>query len=327
MDQVPNMPPEAGPNDQPVLAPAVIAGQVEGPVRAWSIVGQLVIGLLLAVAACFALMLAAGFFMGFGTALQGGKPDPADIGNDVMAFMVRPTGMSLSILLTEAVFLGVALFGVRRLTGAKLDNLGLRRPAIPWFAYPLFAAGSAAVAAFGEVLATPINELIPSTLDTEKLCGQVTWATGIPFVTIITLAPGFVEELLCRGYVQRRLLRRWRPWSAILFASVAFAVLHLDPTSVASALPGGIWLGILAWRTGSIWPGVAGHMFVNALWNIWGICVQKLDISEDSANAAALVAAACALVGLVGSVVLLVRMRTRAVVLAQPAAAPDSTVC
>lgn len=325
MDSLPNISREPTPPTQAALAQPIVARPLEVQVRPWSIVGQLVIGVLLVLAAQVLLAFGVAVFLGIGAGVRGAAPDPAEIGRNVAAFLAGPTGISPSILLNEAVFLGVALYCVRRLSGTKRENLGLPRPALPLSAYLLFAVASAGVALLGDLLASPVNELIPSMMDAQKLRSQVTWATGIPFVIIIALAPGFVEELLFRGYVQRRLLLCWRPRSAILFASVAFAMAHLDPVHVVFALPLGIWLGILAWRTNSIWPGVAGHVFVNALFNIWGICVAQLAISDAAGTAVTVIAAVCAVVGFVGSIFVLRRMPPPSVVPAEAVCPPPPT--
>jgi membrane protease YdiL (CAAX protease family) len=94
---------------------------------------------------------------------------------------------------------------------------------------------------------------------------------AIPFILFIAIAPGFNEEMLFRGYMQRRLLARWNPWVAILVASLLFALLHIMPHTLALAFPVGIWLGVLAWRTDSTWPGIISHAAFNGLWNVYVI--------------------------------------------------------
>ncbi|MDX1683426.1 MAG: type II CAAX endopeptidase family protein [Phycisphaeraceae bacterium] len=82
---------------------------------------------------------------------------------------------------------------------------------------------------------------------------------------LISVLPGLAEELLYRGYVQRRLLQRWPAWAAILLPAVAFAVMHPDPRHMAATLIPGIWMGAVAWYAGSIWPAIACHMLNNLL--------------------------------------------------------------
>ena len=92
-----------------------------------------------------------------------------------------------------------------------------------------------------------------------------------PFVLFIALVPGFVEETFFRGYMPRRLLQRWSPAVGILVTTALFAIMHITPHAVVNAFVIGLWLGVLAWRTGSVWPGVVSHAFINGSWNIWQI--------------------------------------------------------
>src|SRR5581483_781925 len=84
-------------------------------------------------------------------------------------------------------------------------------------------------------------------------------------VLFAVTVPAVVEEAFFRGYLQRRLLRRLRPGVALPVATAAFAAFHLQPHHVLSVVPIGLWLGYLAWRFGSIWPGVLAHGLYNAI--------------------------------------------------------------
>jgi membrane protease YdiL (CAAX protease family) len=90
-------------------------------------------------------------------------------------------------------------------------------------------------------------------------------------VVFIAVVPGFVEETFFRGYMQRTLLKRWSPATAILVTTFLFAIMHIVPHAVANAFVIGLWLGVLAWRTGSVWPGIVTHAFINGAWNVWQI--------------------------------------------------------
>jgi CAAX protease family protein len=80
-----------------------------------------------------------------------------------------------------------------------------------------------------------------------------------------------VEELFFRGYIQRRLLQRWSPAVAILTTATLFALIHGNLPQMAVTFPMGIWLGVLAWRTGSVWPSMLCHAFWNAMVHLAGI--------------------------------------------------------
>jgi membrane protease YdiL (CAAX protease family) len=103
-----------------------------------------------------------------------------------------------------------------------------------------------------------------------KLFDDMTWPTGIALVFFISL-PGFTEELFYRGFMQRRLLDRWPPAAALPVAAVLFALSHGTPVWALAVLPLGFWFGPLAWRTGSLWPGICCHAFVNGSVNLWRV--------------------------------------------------------
>ena len=84
-------------------------------------------------------------------------------------------------------------------------------------------------------------------------------------VLLISLLPAVFEELLFRGYLQRRLLERWSPVVAIGISSILFALIHADSLQhICAVLPGGIFYGIVAYRTRSIWPTIVMHALHNA---------------------------------------------------------------
>lgn len=85
------------------------------------------------------------------------------------------------------------------------------------------------------------------------------------YVVVGLLAP-IVEELVFRGAILRALLR-WTPrhWLAIGVSAVFFALIHFNPAQMPHALLGGMLLGWMYYRTGSIVPGVAFHWVNNSV--------------------------------------------------------------
>ena len=81
--------------------------------------------------------------------------------------------------------------------------------------------------------------------------------------------------------MQRQFLARWSPWTAILVTSVLFALFHIMPHGIAVAFPLGVWLGWLAWKTDSVWPGIVCHAFVNGSWNAYQIGARLDLFPED----------------------------------------------
>ena len=46
---------------------------------------------------------------------------------------------------------------------------------------------------------------------------------------------------------------------------------HVSPQGIALATILGLWLGVLAYRTGSIWSGIFCHAAINSGWNVWQV--------------------------------------------------------
>jgi membrane protease YdiL (CAAX protease family) len=150
-------------------------------------------------------------------------------------------------------------------------RLGLVRPRVPLVALPVIMIGALFPLAIGVALAELLALVVPPDPTAAALYDKMTWPWAIPFILFVALAPGFMEEMLFRGYMQTRLLQRWPAWVAILVTSAIFGVFHVMPHAVVNAFVIGLWLGVLAWRTGSIWPSIACHAFINGSWNFWNV--------------------------------------------------------
>ncbi len=80
------------------------------------------------------------------------------------------------------------------------------------------------------------------------------------------------------------------------WTSCLFAQLHLEPVQVVYVFPIGVWLGVVAWRAGSVWPTMLCHAFLNGSWNIIQIGSDLAGLS-DTLNV--VIAASAAGAGLV----------------------------
>jgi membrane protease YdiL (CAAX protease family) len=200
-----------------------------------------------------------------------GGGDIQEIARDLPDKLTFPAGfMALGVL--SQLTIGLAAIIPAWLSREPvLARLGLVRPNVPGWSYAVFAVGALVPLAVGITLAVALTRLIQPDPTVARLYEQMTWKMAVPFVLFITLMPGFMEEVLFRGFMQRRLLKRWSPPVAILVCSILFAIMHVTPHAVANALVIGLWLGVLAWRMGSVWPGIVCHAFINGSWNVWQI--------------------------------------------------------
>jgi sodium transport system permease protein len=105
----------------------------------------------------------------------------------------------------------------------------------------------------------PLPDSIVKTLTLMSTDRVPLWLTVVAFA----LAPGFCEEIAFRGFILSGFLRSRRTWLAIGLSSVAFGAMHMIPQQVFNATLLGLVLGLLAVRSGSLWPGVLFHFLFN----------------------------------------------------------------
>ncbi len=191
------------------------------------------------------------------------------LASDLQAMLSTPPGFIALASMAQLAIGCAALISALLSTEPTRLRLGLVKPVLPAWAYPIIAIGSLPPLALGITLAVALAQVIKPDPSVKQLYEQMTWQWAVPFVLFIALVPGFVEETFFRGYIQRRLLQRWSPALAILVTTFLFAVMHIMPHAVVNAFVIGLWLGVLAWRTGSVWPSVVSHAFINASWNVW----------------------------------------------------------
>lgn len=123
----------------------------------------------------------------------------------------------------------------------------------------------------------------------------------IPLAFLIGATPAFCEELLFRGYVQTRLNRRIGPALGIFISSALFAVFHMDLIHIIAVFPLGVYLGVIAWRSGSLFPAMLGH-FVNNSISVFAVVLGPENMDQEPTPEMAAFLLAVISLGLAGSV-------------------------
>lgn len=93
---------------------------------------------------------------------------------------------------------------------------------------------------------------------------------GLTFVLTVVLAP-IVEEVIFRGVLLGAIAKRFGVIAGILVSSLLFTLVHLDPLQMLSAFPLGVYLAIMYYKTGSIYPGIILH----ASWNLFILLIAQ----------------------------------------------------
>lgn len=177
-----------------------------------------------------------------------------------------PLGLVVMALPGQLTFLACA-FGAAALSPVPWrKRLKLERGVYPYWTWPLLAGGTPVVAfATSLTLGLFMKEPSEHMLWMEQMFRQQPLSVLPLLLLLIGVLPGLAEELLYRGYVQNRLCQAWPAAISILLTAVIFGIAHVDPTHALHVIPLGIWLGVLAWRTESLWPAILGHAANNSL--------------------------------------------------------------
>ena len=174
-------------------------------------------------------------------------------------------GLLLSHLL--AIF-GPAVALALVLTSDPVRTLRLKRPRLLDL---ILAAGVAlTVNPLIREIGHLVGQWLPISADRqaalEQLTGQIP-SLGAS-VLVLALMPAITEEIAFRGYILSGLERAYRPRTAILLSAFLFAFLHAMISLFQQFFPAallGLILGVVAYRTGSLWPGAVLHFVNNAL--------------------------------------------------------------
>jgi membrane protease YdiL (CAAX protease family) len=79
----------------------------------------------------------------------------------------------------------------------------------------------------------------------------------------IVVAAPLGEEYFFRGTLQRGWSQRMGPVAGIIVTGAVFSAFHMDPVGFPARWELGVLFGLLAWRSGSLWPGIFGHLANN----------------------------------------------------------------
>lgn len=193
------------------------------------------------------------------TGYQAGKGRPiplAILGASAAGLWIGLVGAALSVSKRK---------GTRSLSG----DFGLRVGA--WWDLPLGAAvGLAAQYGLIPLLYWPAELADPSlrhqlAQPAQSDTGAVHSAPAL-VLALVVLAVGapLVEELFFRGLLLRSLTEKVSTPVAVLASALLFALAHFEAVQFAGLAAFGVVLGVLAWRTGRLAPGIAAHATFNA---------------------------------------------------------------
>lgn len=97
-------------------------------------------------------------------------------------------------------------------------------------------------------------------------------------ILAVAVLPGLCEELAFRGWIFSGLRTNNKPLATIVISSVLFGVMHVLMSAYQQFFHStvlGLVLGLLALRSGSLWPCVIMHVTNNAMAVTYGFWTRK----------------------------------------------------
>lgn len=90
-----------------------------------------------------------------------------------------------------------------------------------------------------------------------------TWPQLAAAALALGVCAGVAEEPVFRGVLLRSFGGITGKWPAILWTSLIFSLIHMDVVGAPTRFVVGVALGMLAWRSGAILPGMFAHAAYN----------------------------------------------------------------
>ncbi len=197
------------------------------------------------------------------TLLPGQEFGDAVIGEWMQQNMATLAGFLKMLTPIHLALLLLAIIAASKSRTPLWERLGLKGKSLPISHYIIFSLGVIGVNAIAGWLFLAHISPAENQMALALAFTQVGGVDGFGIAMYTATIASFAEEVLFRGFVLRGLLRRWKPIFAIALPSVLFAIMHPDPFFILAALPISIWIGIIVWRTNSLWPAIVCHSFAN----------------------------------------------------------------
>ena len=178
--------------------------------------------------------------------------------------LVTSVPFTLSMLAIMTAFNLVLLLPFLYFTKAPArTRLALRKPHISLVALGIFLIGSLAVDVLCSYGMYVTNVHSTSLTRFYELFEKAAAQAPITTLFVVAVLGPFAEEILFRGYIQTRFVRRLTPFWGILLTSILFGIFHRDLVQGLVAVFLGLYLGAVSYHAGSILPSMLCHMAIN----------------------------------------------------------------
>lgn len=107
-----------------------------------------------------------------------------------------------------------------------------------------------------------ISSLIPMSESIKAMFHNLLRTDVFSFLTVVIAAP-ILEEMLFRGIVLQGFLKNYTPRQSIIWSSLLFGLIHLNPWQAIGATIMGMFIGWMCVKTKSLIPGIIIHFATN----------------------------------------------------------------
>jgi len=190
-----------------------------------------------------------------------------------VTFLGDVIGTELSIYTHYILSMGGAFWIIQLIRKKKLGCAGFNFKLNNWRILPLISVTAVALL-LG--VAAPLSNLIPMPDFFKQAMAELAGQTGIPSFLLMVMAAPMFEELIFRGIMLDGFLKKYSPTKAIIWSSVLFGIVHLNPWQFVTGLVMGIFIGWVYYHTRSLTYAIIIH----ASANLSGF-IMRLTIDSD----------------------------------------------
>ncbi len=133
---------------------------------------------------------------------------------------------------------------------------------LPFALWPLYMLATSVVAVLSQYLLPWVDQNQMQEVGFQDI--NQPWEYVMAFFGLVILPP-LAEELMFRGYLLGRLREKLKPWTAAIFVSIVFGLIHGQWNVGIDVFVLSLFLCYLRERTGSIWAGVVLHALKNGI--------------------------------------------------------------
>jgi membrane protease YdiL (CAAX protease family) len=208
------------------------------------------------------------------------NPPPTGLAQDVAKWAIQiSTAPNLFVLALagDGVMILAAILLARWILGARASQIGLAKGATggQLLTGILTGLGLIAVAQIVSLIQVALFGQHPEAVTEIIKSHHGVLDFLYDFASVCVIAP-FAEELLFRGVIFAGLVQRMPLWVAAVLSGIIFGAAHGDPWSFVPLAVTGTGLGLLYYRTRSLWPNILAHGVFNAFALIIVYFVPKL---------------------------------------------------